>query len=153
MIVLKLQQVPQSSSQMPQCHHKCLDVAFDPQNLQIRVKCDPIVDRVFFTVPEFVTYSSESTPINTNWATMTLNAESSSLINSTRQAIIIYASNRSRIHRKSNRIVPYVSKSPQTRRKSSQVALSASKSSSQQFEPVATKLMTHPLVSKRTAMP
>ena len=74
MIVSDHQQTPQFSSQLPQRHHKCpipllnsLSVTIGPQNFLLCEKCDPIVDRVFSTVPKFVIYLSKSTPINANW--------------------------------------------------------------------------------------
>ena len=66
-----------NSSKCLKRHHKCLEstpnslsVTFGHQNIQFREKCDPIVDRVFFTAPQIVIYSSESIPINANWNAM-----------------------------------------------------------------------------------
>ena len=58
-----------------------------------------------------------------------------------------------RIHRKSTRIVSYVSNSPQTRRNSPWKLSNRLQFVSQSSPNCRKKLMTHPLVSRRTAMP
>ena len=63
------------ATRRPNSSPNSLSVSIGPQNFRFCEKCDPIVDRVFFTVPKFVTYSPESIPINVNRAAMVPNPQ------------------------------------------------------------------------------
>ena len=161
---MKLQRMPQTSSQMPQCRHKCLEsspnflsITFWSSKSLISWKMRPHSGSYFLYCPQIchplIWIDSNQRKLSRNDPGI---PEFSPSINSNRHAIVVYAPNDPEfIINRSEFIAtwPELYHMPPNRLRLVANRLKSSWKLSIRLRIVAKKLMIHPLVSRRTAMP